>query len=108
MWVVRVALRRPYSFVVLALLIAIFGVLAALNTPTDIFPSLNIPVVSVGVDRQRSVAESGGTLSGDRLARFTGSLGSAFIPALARGGIQSNEHGVGGAKSGRLVLDPLP
>jgi len=36
-----------YSFVVLALLIAIFGVLAALNTPTDIFPSLNIPVVSV-------------------------------------------------------------
>ena len=47
MWVVRVALRRPYSFVVLALLTAIFGVLAALNTPTDIFPSLNIPVVSV-------------------------------------------------------------
>ena len=47
MWVVRVALQRPYLFVVLALLIAIFGVLAALNTPTDIFPSLNIPVVSV-------------------------------------------------------------
>ena len=40
MWVVRVALQRPYSFVVLALLIVIFGVLAALNTPTDIFPSL--------------------------------------------------------------------
>jgi hypothetical protein len=35
------------SFVVLALLVAIFGVLAALNTPADIFPSLNIPVVSV-------------------------------------------------------------
>src|SRR5271155_4535405 len=47
MWVVRVALQRPYLFVVLALRIAIFGVLAALNTPTDIFPSLNIPVVSV-------------------------------------------------------------
>ena len=47
MWVVRVALQRPYSFVVLALLIAIFGVLAALNTPTEIFPSLNISVVSV-------------------------------------------------------------
>ena len=47
MWVVRVALQRPYLFVVLALLIAIFGVLAALNTPTVIFPSLNIPVVSV-------------------------------------------------------------
>jgi multidrug efflux pump subunit AcrB len=47
MWVVRVALRRPYSFVVLALPIAIFGILAALNTPTEIFPNLNIPVVSV-------------------------------------------------------------
>ena len=40
MWVVRVALLRPYTFVVLAILIAIFGVRAALNTPTDIFPSL--------------------------------------------------------------------
>ena len=47
MWVVRVALQRPYSFVMLALPIAIFGVLAALNTPTEIFPNLNIPVVSV-------------------------------------------------------------
>jgi multidrug efflux pump subunit AcrB len=47
MWVVQVALRRPYSFVVLALPIAIFGILAALNTPTEIFPNLNIPVVSV-------------------------------------------------------------
>lgn len=47
MWVVLAALRRPYTFVVLALLVAIFGVLAALDTPTDIFPSINIPVVSV-------------------------------------------------------------
>ena len=47
MWVVLTALRRPYTFVVLAILIAIFGVLAALNTPAEIFPSLNIPVVSV-------------------------------------------------------------
>jgi CzcA family heavy metal efflux pump len=46
-WVVLVALRRPYTFVVLALLIAIFGTLAALRTPTDIFPNINIPVVSV-------------------------------------------------------------
>src|SRR5580693_9051511 len=47
MWVVLTALRRPYTFVVLALLIAIFGVRAALLTPTDIFPNINIPVVSV-------------------------------------------------------------
>src|ERR1700723_954469 len=45
-WIVLTALRRPYTFVVLALLIAIFGVLAALRTPTDIFPNINVPVVS--------------------------------------------------------------
>jgi multidrug efflux pump subunit AcrB len=47
MWVVQIALRRPYTFVVLSFLIAIFGGLAALRTPTDIFPNINIPVVSV-------------------------------------------------------------
>jgi CzcA family heavy metal efflux pump len=47
MWVVQTALRRPYTFVVFSFLIAIFGALAALRTPTDIFPNINIPVVSV-------------------------------------------------------------
>src|SRR6201993_3549062 len=47
MWIVQVALKRPYTFIVLAFLIAIFGSLSALRTPTDIFPSINIPVVSV-------------------------------------------------------------
>src|ERR1700759_4692059 len=47
MWIVQVALRRPYTFIVLAFVIAIFGSLSALRTPTDIFPSINIPVVSV-------------------------------------------------------------
>src|SRR5258707_771590 len=44
---VKIALRRPYTFVVLALLILIFGTLAALRTPTDIFPDIQIPVISV-------------------------------------------------------------
>src|SRR5467141_2276722 len=47
MWIVRLALRRPYTFVVLAILILILGTLAALRTPTDIFPNINIPVVSI-------------------------------------------------------------
>ncbi len=47
MWIVLTALRRPYTFVVLAVVIAIFGVRSALLTPTDIFPNINIPVVSV-------------------------------------------------------------
>src|SRR5277367_3427721 len=44
---VRIALSRPYTFVVLALLILIAGPLAALRTPTDIFPNIGIPVISV-------------------------------------------------------------
>ena len=47
MWIVRLALRRPYTFVVVALLIAVLGVLSILTMPTDIFPSINIPVVSI-------------------------------------------------------------
>jgi len=46
-WIVQIALKRPYTFVVLALLIAIFGTLAAVRTPADIFPNIKIPVVSV-------------------------------------------------------------
>ncbi|RFU44998.1 efflux RND transporter permease subunit [Paraburkholderia sp. DHOC27] len=44
---VRIALRRPYTFVVLAIFILIVGPLAALKTPTDIFPDIRIPVISV-------------------------------------------------------------
>ncbi len=47
MWIVRIALSRPYTFIVLALLLLILGPLAILRTPTDIFPNIGIPVVSV-------------------------------------------------------------
>jgi multidrug efflux pump subunit AcrB len=45
--IVRIALQRPYTFVVLALLILIMGTLALLRTPTDIFPNINIPIVAL-------------------------------------------------------------
>jgi CzcA family heavy metal efflux pump len=45
--IVRLALRRPYTFIVLAILILIFGPLAAIRTPTDIFPDIKIPVIAV-------------------------------------------------------------
>jgi multidrug efflux pump subunit AcrB len=45
--IVRVALQRPYTFVVLALLLLLIGPLAALRSPTDIFPEIKIPVISV-------------------------------------------------------------
>jgi multidrug efflux pump subunit AcrB len=47
MWIVRLALRRPYTFVVFALLILILGVFSILSMPTDIFPDIDIPVVTV-------------------------------------------------------------
>src|SRR6202051_2500934 len=47
MWIVRLALRRTYTFVVMALLIAVLGAVAIYRSSTDIFPSIDIPVVSV-------------------------------------------------------------
>src|SRR5262252_6333701 len=47
MWIVRLALRRPYTFVVLAVLLLILGPIVILRTPVDIFPNINIPVVSI-------------------------------------------------------------
>src|SRR5499427_7901385 len=47
MWIVRVALNRPYTFVVVALLILILSPVMVSRTPTDVFPSINIPVIAV-------------------------------------------------------------
>ena len=47
MWIVRLALRRPYTFTVMAILILTMGVIAIFRTPTDIFPNIDIPVVSI-------------------------------------------------------------
>ena len=58
MWIVQLALRRPYTFVVMALLLVLLTPLVLLRTPTDIFPAINIPVVSIiwnyaGLDAQQ-------------------------------------------------------
>jgi multidrug efflux pump subunit AcrB len=45
--IVRIALRRPYTFVVLALTIMLIGPLAALRTPVDIFPEIRIPIIAI-------------------------------------------------------------
>ena len=47
MWIVKVALRRPYTFIVLALLLLIIGPLMIMRTPVDIFPNMDIPVISI-------------------------------------------------------------
>src|SRR5580692_11078993 len=50
--IVRIALRRPYTFIVAALLILLGGALAALRMPVDIFPSINIPIIAVAFQYQ--------------------------------------------------------
>ncbi|QEE26781.1 efflux RND transporter permease subunit [Terriglobus albidus] len=47
MWIVKLALNRPYTFIVLALLILLLSPVMIMRTPTDIFPNINIPVISV-------------------------------------------------------------
>ena len=47
MWIVKIALTRPYTFIVLAILILIAAPVVILDTPTDIFPNINIPVISI-------------------------------------------------------------
>ena len=47
MWIVSLALRRPYTFIMMAVLIVLMGVYAILNTATDIFPNIRIPIAAV-------------------------------------------------------------
>ena len=47
MWLVHIALRRPYTFVCVAILMLVFGIVAIMRMPIDIFPSINVPVVSM-------------------------------------------------------------
>src|SRR6201990_2694937 len=47
MWIIRTAINRPYTFIVLALLILLISPVAILRTPTDIFPNIDIPVIAV-------------------------------------------------------------
>jgi multidrug efflux pump subunit AcrB len=78
MWIVRVALNRPYTFIVVSLLILILSGVAILQTPVDIFPAINIPVVGVVLnytglspqdmqDRLTSVMERGMTNNVDNI-----------------------------------------
>jgi multidrug efflux pump subunit AcrB len=78
MWIVRVALNRPYTFIVVSLLILLLSGVAILQTPVDIFPAINIPVVGVVIqytglspqdmqDRLASVLERGMTNNVDNI-----------------------------------------
>ena len=80
MWIVRLALRRPYTFVVMAMLIALSGVYSILRMPTDILPEIDIPVISV-------VWQYGGLPPDEMEQRFTG-----FFERLLTTTTNSIEH----------------
>ena len=75
MWIVRVALQRPYTFVVLAVLILLLSPVLILRTPTDIFPNIDIPVIAVAWQF--------------RLVLVTG---PSPLPAVPSGGTSSETH----------------
>jgi multidrug efflux pump subunit AcrB len=65
MWIVRLALNRPYTFIVVALLILMLAPVAILRTPTDIFPNIDIPVIAAawqytGLNPQEMAGQSAG------------------------------------------------
>ena len=53
MWIVRLALARPYTFIVMALVIVLLAAVVIPRTPTDIFPNIDIPVISLGLELRR-------------------------------------------------------
>jgi multidrug efflux pump subunit AcrB len=75
MWIVRLALRRPYTFVVMAMLIAIAGVYSILQMPTDILPEIDIPVIAV-------VWQYGGLPPDEMEQRFTGNFERALTTTV--------------------------
>jgi multidrug efflux pump subunit AcrB len=76
MWIVRLALRRPYTFVVMAMLIVIAGVYSILAMPTDILPEIDIPVIAV-------VWQYGGLPPDEMEQRFTGNYERALTTTVA-------------------------
>jgi multidrug efflux pump subunit AcrB len=75
MWIVRLALRRPYTFVVMSILIVIAGVYSILGMPTDILPEINIPVIAI-------VWQYGGLPPDEMEQRFSGNFERALTTTV--------------------------
>ncbi len=76
MWIVRLALRRPYTFVVMSMLIVIGGIYSILQMPTDILPEIDIPVIAI-------VWQYGGLPPDEMELRFTGNFERALTTTVA-------------------------
>ena len=95
MWIVRIALNRPYTFVVLALLILGIGPLTIARTPTDIFPNIDIPVVSV-------IWNYGGLSAQDMADRIISNYERSLTTA-----VNDIEHIESQSLAGIAIINPL-
>src|SRR6202034_1250477 len=75
MWIVRLALRRPYTFVVMSMLIVIAGIYSILQMPTDVLPEIDIPVIAI-------VWQYGGLPPDEMEQRFTGNFERALTTTV--------------------------
>ena len=87
MWIVRIALSRPYTFIVMTLVILLLTPGVVLRTPTDIFPDINIPVISLvwnytGLAPQEMEQRITGNPSGPLLRWSINLLSLLFWPRL--------------------------
>src|SRR5271154_1360780 len=78
MWIVRVALSRPYTFIVLALLILLISPLVISRTPTDIFPNIDIPVLA-------SIWQYTGMNAEEMEGRITTTVERSMTPVVSNG-----------------------
>ena len=121
MWIVRLALRRPYTFVVVAILIAVLGVLSIATMPTDIFPNINIPVVSViwsygGLspeemqDRITTIVERAYTTTVDNIEHMESLSvrGTSVIKIFLQPGANANSAVAQVTAISQTLLRPLP
>src|SRR2546429_8599806 len=100
MWIVRLALNRPYTFVVVALLILIASPVVVLRTPTDIFPNIDIPVIAVAW-----------TFTGLNPEEMEGreTTQDAGIPTTTADNIEHSGWAAGnGPSTGKIFLQPDP
>src|SRR5260221_10245204 len=95
MWIIKVALERPYTFIVLALLILLLSPVVILTTPTDIFPNIDIPVVAVGW-----------VYTGLSPQELEGRLTSVYEPLLSATGYNI-EHMESNTANGQVIVKIL-
>src|SRR2546422_10740718 len=100
MWIVRLALRRPYTFIILAMLIVLVGVSTVLRMPADMFPEIDIPVVA-------AIWQYGGLPPTEMEQRITSQFERASTTTVS--GIEHIEsQSLAGVSTVKIFMQPRP